>query len=79
MIAISVSVCIVISIMILLMFLVLKRTVNMVNESSKKYSGKVALSYQVPDVDKTIDITYEEMYEKIDWYARALTKYGIIH
>ena len=46
-------------------------------ESSKKYSGKVALSYQVPDVGKTIDITYEEMYEKIDQYARALTKYGI--
>ena len=46
-------------------------------ENSKKYSSKVALSYQVPDIGKTVDITYEEMYEKIDQYAKALSKYGI--
>ncbi len=46
-------------------------------ENSKKYSGKVAITYQVPDIGKTVEITYEEMYEKIDQYARALSKYGL--
>lgn len=46
-------------------------------ENSKKYSGKVAITYQVPDIGKTLEITYEEMYEKIDEYARALSRYGL--
>ena len=46
-------------------------------ESSKKYYEKTALSYQVPAIGKTINITYKEMYEKINQYAKALSKYGI--
>ena len=46
-------------------------------ENSKKYSNKIALTYQIPDIGKDIKITYGEMYEKIDKYARALSKYGI--
>ena len=46
-------------------------------ENSKRYANKVALSYQVPDFRKTIEISYEEMYEKIELYARALLKYGV--
>lgn len=46
-------------------------------ENSKGYANKVALSYQVPDFRKTLEISYEEMYEKIELYAKALLKYGV--
>lgn len=58
MITIIVSVCIVISIMILLMFLVLKRTVKIVNDSSKKYFINTIKEY-----DEIIDKKQEKLNE----------------
>jgi hypothetical protein len=58
MIAITLSVCVVISIMILLMFLVLKRTVKMVNDSSKKYFINTIKEY-----DEMIDKKNEKLSE----------------
>ncbi len=59
MIAITISVCIVISLMILLMFLVLKRTVKMVNESSKKYFVNTIKEY-----DQIIDKKQEKLIQE---------------
>lgn len=59
MIAITISVCIVISLMILLMFLVLKRTVKMVNESSKKYFVNTIKEY-----DQIIDKKQEKIIQE---------------
>lgn len=64
MIAITISVCIVISLMILLMFLVLKRTVKMVNESSKKYFVNTIKEY-----DQIIDKKQEKLIQ-----AKELTE-----
>lgn len=58
MITIIVSVCIVISIMILLMFLVLKRTVKLVNDSSKTYFINTIKEY-----DEIIDKKQEKLEE----------------
>ena len=58
MITIIVSVCIVISIMILLMFLVLKRTVKLVNDSSKTYFINTIKEY-----DEIIDKKQEKLNE----------------
>ena len=58
MITIIISVCIVISVMILLMFLVLKRTVKLVNDSSKTYFINTIKEY-----DEIIDKKQEKLEE----------------
>lgn len=73
MIAIIVSVCVVISIMILLMFLVLKRTVKMVNDSSKTYFINTIKEYdemideknqKLSEINETLRATKEEKISK---------------
>lgn len=46
-------------------------------EKSNKYSSKTALNYFVPEIGKEINISYEEMYEKILKYAKYLLRYGL--